>query len=703
MRSFTLVRDRLPTYALMTVPMNGPYQSQIWRGATSAARFLGVRLVAYVGNYFYKAEKNLNRPDLSDNGSPLFQLAGATDIDGYLPVVGSLGNFDGTDMIQRFLDQLPPKPIVCLGVALPGRISVVPSGSGIDKAVDHLVQVHGCRDIFYIGGTPHNFDAQYRLANFKQAMRENGLEPNAEDILVGDFSSETAEQLVEGLLDQGRIPQAIVCANDSTAIGAATILQRRGYRVPEDVILTGFDDSDEAKSMKPSLTTVAASAYQIAFRSMELLHDQHLGKIVQSETLPTQFIVRRSCGCRAVGSSVLLANPLGLPQIPDLSRFASSASSPPEALAFQERIEKVFDHASDMELDLWEEKIVVASRQATAPDISRYLLEVLPALNAVRQGHQISETMSLQRQMSGQFQAIRSIMSDLSQEGFVQRLLTGLRSNVNSQMRILLFRKDLEPEPHPKFEPGKFQLELDVESGYIGPPRDPSLPHQVVQEVWCVLPLILGDDTFGVLQIREWTAHEMLLEGLRQTLTFVLSAAHNAYHEAQVREEFKRLAIRDQMTGLLNRRGLLEQGELLGKLALRDQNVLGIAMFDLDGLKEINDRFGHKDGDLAIQLLGQSLVDGFRQVDVIGRLGGDEFAVVAKMTKEGSLDGALARVRQSLTQRSIQLDRLWQARTSGGWILWDPKEGTDLDLALSLADKNLYKDKQERKSRRKSP
>ncbi len=699
-----LVEPRRPTYALLMVAMDESYQTQIWRGASAAAKLLGIRLMTFVGSSIDHKHKLPHRHDWEGGGSLINKLANSPEIDGYLPLVGCLGNYEGMHLVEEFLDWLPPKPLVCVGVPLPNRFTVAPGGGGIDEIVHHLVQTHQTQDFVYLSGPLTNPDAMRRLSDFRRALQEVDLENNPENEIFGDFTTDKGQALVQELLATGRRPQAIVCANDAMAIGAHKAILAFDLNVPEDLILTGFDDTEEARSMKPPLTTVAASVFQIAYRSVELVHEQFLGGVAHNETIPTEVVTRRSCGCLGAASTQRLPS-LFEPNsdIPDLSRLLTIFTDEEASATFQKRLGKIFDHSSRAELDIWEERIVLASRQTQSACVARNLLDAHSALNSTRQGLESTQRLELQHQIRGQFRAIRDVLADLSQEGFAERLMTGLSQHMGFPLRMFLFHEDFRPEDNPAYEGDSFRFEMDVESQYIGPPRQTGIiPPGNDPGIWCFMPLRLGTEHFGIVQVRDWTSNEVLLEGLRQTLTMIFSAAHKSWEETSLRAKFEQLAVRDQMTGLFNRRGLLEQGTLLANLAQREHQYLGVAMFDLDGLKEINDRFGHKDGDLAIQLLGQSLVEGFRQVDVIARLGGDEFAVVAKMNPDGSLDGAVERVRHSLTRLSEELGRPWQARTSGGWIVWDPSEGTGLESVLSRADQNLYNDKKHRKKHQKT-
>jgi LacI family transcriptional regulator len=105
---------------------------------------------------------------------------------------------------------------------------------------------------------------------------------------------------VAGLLASGRRPQALVCGNDEMTLGALTALRARRLRVPADIALTGFDDIAAAHHVRPALSTVRQPMRELGEQSVRMLlariSDPDVAR--QSVVLPTEVVIRRSCGCR---------------------------------------------------------------------------------------------------------------------------------------------------------------------------------------------------------------------------------------------------------------------------------------------------------------------------------------------------------------------------------------------------------------------
>lgn len=658
-----------------------------------AARLLGVRVVAIVGSAF-------GDPEGRGGPSEIYRLAQSERIDGYLPLVGALANMAGKDCVLQLLERLPPKPTVCIGMGLPGMASVVPDGNGIDLVVRHLAGAHGLRKIFFMGGPPRNPDAVRRRSDFVIAMKEFGLDPLLDDPFEGDFSPDPAYIRMAEAFDRHGVPEAVVCANDATALGVRRLCKERGIKIPDDMLLTGYDDIEEAATMSPPLTTVDAVTYQVAFRAVELLNEIHRGGVKRCETVPTDIVVRRSCGCRSSASSLrlpkLLADSSG---VPNSHRIREIVTDPVASAEFLERLEVAFENAEHAELDLWEERLFAASRPFLPEGGADFLLQAQAIISRSRHGVDLNTRQALQIMLREQYSAVQKLVAGFATEDLPRQILDAFQAYRTSHLRVLLFNEDCSPIGEPRFAETPFRLEIDIAGKRIGPPSsDALLPSgDLPVATWLTFSLSLADEHFGVIQVRDWTSNELFLESLRHSLSMVLSLAQKSSFERNMRDELRRLSHRDDLTGVLNRRGLLERGQVLVRTAMRNGSKIGVVLCDLDGLKEINDTYGHADGDQAIRCLAGALEDGFRQSDVVGRLGGDEFAVVTVMAADGGLEGAISRVREALERRSAELGRSWQAGTSAGWMAWDPGDGSTLEIALSRADALLYQDKRSRK------
>ena len=161
-------------------------------------------------------------------------------------------------------------------------------------------------------------------------------------------------------------------------------------------------------------------------------------------------------------------------------------------------------------------------------------------------------------------------------------------------------------------------------------------------------------------------------------------------------EQLRMLSLTDDLTGLYNRRGLLALGEHMMRTARRHKTGIGVLFLDLDGLKEINDRYGHRRGDDALRDTGALLQKSIRESDVLARAGGDEFVVVAE--DDGTTAADLEqRIHRRLATANVGGERPFPLRASTGVVYWKHTEKATLHELIERADARMYEDKRVRK------
>jgi diguanylate cyclase (GGDEF)-like protein len=170
----------------------------------------------------------------------------------------------------------------------------------------------------------------------------------------------------------------------------------------------------------------------------------------------------------------------------------------------------------------------------------------------------------------------------------------------------------------------------------------------------------------------------------------LLRAVRYAVERHQLLAEIRQLSLKDELTGLYNRRGFLTLAEHQLKLALRARQQLALFYADLDGLKQINDAYGHHDGDRAIRDAAEILRRTFRATDIQARIGGDEFALLLPGTEER--DGKL--VMESIENLLEVNTQFYSGRPlSFSMGMATSRSGERLEAAATRADLQMYEAK----------
>jgi diguanylate cyclase (GGDEF)-like protein/PAS domain S-box-containing protein len=170
-------------------------------------------------------------------------------------------------------------------------------------------------------------------------------------------------------------------------------------------------------------------------------------------------------------------------------------------------------------------------------------------------------------------------------------------------------------------------------------------------------------------------------------------------HRVELEEELRNISLRDQLTGLPNRRAFVTCLEQPLKLAQRQkQNKLCLLFIDLDGFKGINDNFGHKEGDRVLIEAAKILKTTFRNADLVARLGGDEFVVFLTGDMAAlHVDMLKRRLMDSVDEWNQTKKRPYLLAMSAGAVQYDSRKHKSVEQMLKHADELMYKHKRERK------
>ncbi|MEA3310184.1 MAG: substrate-binding domain-containing protein [Chloroflexota bacterium] len=286
-------RSNRPTVGLLTYAGGDPASQDLWAGVDAAARDLGLNSIVFPGEALRSPLGFLAQANV------LYDLVSAERVAGLVIWGGVLAHHVGREELLAFYQRYQPLPIVSISLPLPGIPTLLfDNYRGMYAAVEHLIVEHGYRQIAFIRGPEGHPEAEERYRAYREALATHGLPFDSALVQPGSFDKGAGDVAVRHLLADGTKFEAVVAVNDQAAMDAMTYLRAEGLRVPSDVAVVGFDNRPEANFSSPPLTTVAQSWRTLGRRAVELLSDAFQGReLPERLVLPTQLVVRQSCGC----------------------------------------------------------------------------------------------------------------------------------------------------------------------------------------------------------------------------------------------------------------------------------------------------------------------------------------------------------------------------------------------------------------------
>ncbi|WP_276353050.1 EAL domain-containing protein [Cohnella caldifontis] len=269
--------------------LDGEYYGTIFTILHSEANKRGAALIAILANAGV------------ENPTSFHYHVGAESADGWLIMMNPQSVLPANLGFLRTIASTG-KPIVTIGYreqAIASHSIVIDNRQATKEAVLHLIREHGHRRIAFVGSMEH-VDLVERFEGYKEALFESGIiydetlyYRTSDSIRLGGTAA------AKSMLAKGIDFTAVFASTDLNAIGMIETLQQAGYRIPEDIAVVGFDDLPSAEAFHPPLTTVRQSFSSFAEAGFELLYQQIMGKKPRESVtyLPTEFIVRASCGC----------------------------------------------------------------------------------------------------------------------------------------------------------------------------------------------------------------------------------------------------------------------------------------------------------------------------------------------------------------------------------------------------------------------
>ena len=504
----------------------------------------------------------------------IFNLPDLNEFDGTI-IFGSGLNFQGEidKIIERSKDA--DIPVIMQGAADPDAYYVGSDNYVATRVMcDHLQHKHNVHDIIFFAGTEESLDSEIRLSAVKDYLTEEGRPGDLREVYYTNWENSAVTRFINKFCKEGKkLPDVFICANDGLAMETCISLSDHGYKVPEDVLVTGYDFIDDGQIFDPSLASVdqcftdmGRNAGQVWLKIMD-------GEEPDQDTIiPCEFIPGESCGDYNHHSSDKLRRRVGRDNYRKratttyfnrkLNQIDTTVLS---CLTYQEFKEKLYN--------------LLTENHNFEGDSFHLLLEPNFGLSIY------------DRNIKLRNKGYSSFMEVLySTDNGV------LFDDVQFQSKDLM----------PGFKPDK------------------------KNHLYTFLPIHEGDEAYGYLVFRDCIdkIENRFLMTYQNRMGLVFDKFRHALSLDLLNKRLIELMRRDPLTNVNNRTAYEDKEKYLQSLINSDSETkFAIAMFDVNNLKLVNDSDGHDAGDAYLVRACHLICDIFKHSPVF-RIGGDEFVAV---------------------------------------------------------------------------
>ena len=568
--------------------------------------------------------------------------------------MGGLTNSNEASSVENFLSHFPGVPIILLenDTRYPMVTHVlVDNYAGMYASVEHLIEDHGFRKIVHLAGPQKNDEAVLRKKAYEDAMRDHGIQERV--IAYGDYTRNVDEQ-VEALLQTQ--PEAIASANDVMANVVYRHAQERGLKIGADLAVTGFDDAKTSAFLDPPLTTVKQDYEGIVDAVLAQVRGFLRGEERRDVLIPANLIRRCSCGCSR--------------------QTAKSAAIKEQILDHNNQIDRMIFQGLETTFVLRNMLYQEFNREL----MFRELGQTLCQLGAKRSFILLYDT-PIRREKREVVDAPTQIRIAMRQEGREVISYSEKEGPVIRRGELRSWVRTGERTTFTDFVLYFQELEYGVLIADIEPAQ---LLH------FYSLSLEIGSGLRYLQLYSDREAVNRALEEKNQILNYV--ASH------------------DDLTNLYNRAGIMNELMRYVRSFPKQEDFL-LVMADLDHLKQINDTFGHSEGDFALKQIARILREVFPAGSPIGRNGGDEFLAVVRLADvhldEPDADGerrielkknALRKRLRAVCEKENEEREDYYIDISAGFCGFSARDLGNILQVIKKADEDLYEDKKNRRA-----
>lgn len=575
----------------------------------------------------------------------IFSLPNYEKFDGIIFDLDTI-RIDGVhENIVNSLKEKCKVPVVSLNNVFPEFYSVISDDkASFKKVIQHLIDEHGLRRINFLTGPKDLSQSETRLQAYIEAMENNNIPVEQERIFYGDFWREAGKIFVSNILKSSLpLPQAIVCANDIMAMTVYSALVENGIRVPEDIAVTGYDNSREAAEHFPPITSIKPPLFEMGIASIEIIHNHinniKIKKITKCTGTP---VLTNSCGCL---NKIIMTNTdrnIHL-EMDELREYFSESHAMVEnltsATSLKESIDEICIHS-----------------------------------------YQIKQLRDFYLCLCKDWNKFNDNPNDYLKDGYTKT------------MKAELVMKDF------KFVDTEYEFNTNIMLPDMFEEHDEPT-------TYFFTPIHFKDRCFGYSVINYFNKNKISDLSYRTWSRNINNALEFIRVQGDLKwclNEIDNMSIKDTLTGIYNRRGFDRFAYPLFNNCVENKKTLLIVSCDLDQLKGINDNYGHAEGDSAICTVANAFIDCFHTGEICSRISGDEFIVIG-VGDYTSLDVKKYKsiIKNFFINYNLTSAKPYKVNASLGFYCDIPSFDMNLQECIRFADAKMYTEKNKRKKKLK--
>ncbi len=563
--------------------------------------------------------------------------------DSFDGIIFASDTYISSDLKQKILSRLQTLscPIVEISMTDNSFPAVALENSSMSgELTAHFLNVHHASRVCYLGCLEESFVSELRENYYTDALKKHGKEPGEKDICRCSYDASETDKALAFFCEAGT-PEAVVCYNDRMALLFLASVLAAGFRVPEDIAITGCDDTLEGHNASPMLTTVSFPVYNLGVNAVEnLLVLIRGGELPPTTLLSAKPIIHNSCGCKSSNDT----NPVF---------FVRELSS---------RIETL-------------EGSILGSMNMSA---------ALQHITDLDHGMDLLEQFVLRIENCREFYLC--LYSDWDSVSSHILALTNNEETVTDTDTILL----------------KFALKNGRRLPECSYRKKNLLPDYIYNESDCAYiytPLFFEDKEFGYIAlsyIDNRIDYHFRLVQWQININQMLQSIREAKRTGMLVARLEDIYMKDSLTGLYNKHGYHHfEAQLLNR-AISEGLPLTAFLIDMDGLKTINDTYGHNEGDFAIKVLGQALESTLGEGDLCARFSGDEFYMLTAGLTEKEAKLRTEAIASYLNNYNKLSAKEYQISCSCGFCCAPPAPhftSEHIQDMFAEADRKMYEEK----------